>query len=135
MASSVQETEKDAANCSASTFFKTLGAGHVVETARSEVREAPVIVAKPETETKRPPFYKVIMLNDDYTPMDFVVQMLKEVFHHPHAKAVDTMLQIHNQGAGVCGVFTRDVAETKIVIVSNCARQNEYPLQMLMEKT
>jgi ATP-dependent Clp protease adaptor protein ClpS len=93
-----------------------------------------LLVVDPKTKVKKPPFYRVIMLNDDYTPMDFVVQVLKSVFRHPHEDAIRIMLEIHHRGSGVCGVFTRDVAETKVEIVVGMARQNEYPLQCVMEK-
>ena len=93
-----------------------------------------LLVVDPKTKTKKPPFYRIIMLNDDYTPMDFVVQVLKSVFRHPHEDAIRIMLEIHHRGAGVCGVFTRDVAETKVEIVVGMARQSEYPLQCVMEK-
>lgn len=93
-----------------------------------------LLVVDPKTKVKKPPFYRVIMLNDDYTPMDFVVQVLKSVFRHPHEDAIRIMLEIHHRGAGVCGTFTRDVAETKVEIVVGMAKQNEYPLQCVMEK-
>lgn len=93
-----------------------------------------LLVLEPKTETKRPPFFKVVLLNDDFTPMEFVVEILKSVFRHPHEEAVSIMLQIHHKGAGICGVFTRDVAETKAEIVIGLARKNEYPLQCVLEK-
>lgn len=83
---------------------------------------------------KRPPKYKVIMLNDDFTPMDFVVFVLKSFFHKTQEEAVEIMLNIHNKGAGLCGVFTRDVAETKIEQVLLLAKQNEHPLRCVMER-
>lgn len=89
---------------------------------------------EPKTRTKRPPFFKVVLLNDDFTPMEFVVEVLKSIFRHPHEDAVSIMLQIHHKGAGICGVFTRDVAETKAEIVIGLARKNEYPLQCVLEK-
>ncbi len=92
-----------------------------------------VLEPKRKTGTKRPPFFKVVMLNDDFTPMDFVVEMLKSVFRKDHHEAINTMLEIHNKGSGLCGVYTRDVAETKIDIVVSCARKNEFPLQCVME--
>lgn len=85
------------------------------------------------TMVKRPPLYKVIMLNDDYTPMDFVVMVLRNVFHKAHEDAVRIMLDIHHKGAGLCGSFTREVAETKIDQVTMLARQNEYPLKCILE--
>ncbi len=95
-----------------------------------------LLVLEPETHAKtaRPPLYKVIMLNDDYTPMDFVVVVLKQLFHKNHEDAIRITLDIHNQGAGTCGTYTRDVAETKIEQVTMIARKNEHPLQCVMEK-
>lgn len=91
---------------------------------------------EPETSVKtaRPPLYKVILLNDDYTPMDFVVIVLKNFFHKVHEEAIKIMLDVHTRGSGQCGVFTRDVAETKITQVIAAARKNEHPLQCVMEK-
>jgi ATP-dependent Clp protease adaptor protein ClpS len=97
-------------------------------------KQESVLVAEPKTRTARPPFYKVMLLNDDYTPMDFVVLILKQVFHKEHTDAIQVMLEVHNQGSGTCGVFTRDVAETKIDQVAAFSRKNEHPLQCVMEK-
>ncbi len=99
-----------------------------------ETRREGVLVAEPETKTKKPPFYKVVLLNDDYTPMDFVVHVLKTFFHKPHEDAISVMLEVHNNGSGLCGTYTRDVAETKVEQVIDCARKNEHPLQCVMEK-
>ena len=99
-----------------------------------EVKRDNVLIAEPETKTKRPPFYKVVLLNDDYTPMDFVVYVLKTLFHKPHEEAISIMLEVHKSGAGLCGTFTRDVAETKVEQVIDCARRNEHPLQCTIEK-
>lgn len=95
-----------------------------------------LLVLEPKTgvKTARPPLYKVMLLNDDYTPMDFVVLVLKQFFHKGHEDAISIMLDIHNQGSGICGTYTRDVAETKIEQVISAARQNEHPLQCVMEK-
>lgn len=82
---------------------------------------------------KLPRKYKVVLLNDDYTPMDFVVDVLKRFFHAREEIAVQIMLQVHYQGRGVCGVFTHDIAETKVVLVNNYARNNEHPLLCSME--
>ena len=94
------------------------------------------LVAEPEAKvkTKRPPLFKVVMVNDDYTPMDFVVAVLQTVFRLNAEDATDIMLQIHHKGKGICGVFTRDVAETKIDIVQQMAREAEFPLQCLLER-
>jgi ATP-dependent Clp protease adaptor protein ClpS len=77
---------------------------------------------------KRPPMYKVVMLNDDYTPMDFVVEILELFFGANREKATQLMLQVHTQGKAVCGVYTRDIAETKAAQVNQFARENQHPL-------
>ena len=97
-------------------------------------KEGGVLLAEPKVKTERPPFFKVVLLNDDYTPMDFVVFLLKDVFRKIHEEAISIMLEVHHKGAGVCGVFTRDVAETKAELVITLARRNEYPLQCRVEK-
>jgi ATP-dependent Clp protease adaptor protein ClpS len=99
-----------------------------------EVKRDGLLLAEPEVKTKRPPLFKVVLLNDDYTPMDFVVFILKDVFHKNHEDAVGIMMDIHHKGAGICGVYTRDVAETKAELVITMSRRNEYPLQCRVEK-
>ncbi|MDE3037572.1 MAG: ATP-dependent Clp protease adapter ClpS [Pseudomonadota bacterium] len=99
-----------------------------------EVRHDGLLLAEPKVKTKRPPYFKVVLLNDDFTPMDFVVFLLKDVFHRNHEDAVGIMMEIHQRGAGVCGVYTRDVAETKAELVITLSRRNEYPLQCRVEK-
>lgn len=99
-----------------------------------EVKRDNLLLAEPEIKTEKPPLYKVMLLNDDYTPMDFVIYVLKTVFHKPHADAVDLMLSIHHHGQALCGVYTRDVAETKVDRVTREARGHEHPLQCIMEK-
>lgn len=84
-----------------------------------------------ETFLKR---YKVVLLNDDFTSMDFVVEILMEVFSHPLDSAINIMLAIHREGRGICGVYTFEVAETKISQVKKRARENEYPLKAIMEE-
>ena len=103
-------------------------------TGEQEIRHDGLLLAEPEVKTKRPPWFKVVLLNDDYTPMDFVVFLIKDIFHRSHEEAVSIMLDIHKRGAGVCGVFTRDVAETKAELVITLSRRNEYPLQCRVEK-
>ncbi len=88
---------------------------------------------QPKTEVKEPRKYKVILLNDDYTPMDFVVRVLQQFFQHSEEKATQIMLQIHLQGRSICGIYTRDIAETKVVQVTDYARQNDHPLLCGME--
>ncbi|MDO9103597.1 MAG: ATP-dependent Clp protease adapter ClpS [Methylovulum sp.] len=87
--------------------------------------------AKPQL--KRPPLYRVILLNDDFTPMDFVIEVLMDFFAMPEELATQVMLQIHTQGVGVCGTYTRDVAETKVVIVNEYSREHQHPLLCSME--
>lgn len=96
--------------------------------------EGDILVADPALQPKRPPMYKVILLNDDYTPMDFVVMVLESIFHKSHPDALEIMLQVHNKGAAVVGIYTRDIAETKVGEVIEHARINEYPLQCTVEK-
>src|SRR5689334_20212795 len=93
-----------------------------------EVRTDGLLLAEPKAKTKRPPYFKVVLLNDDFTPMDFVVFILKDIFRKAHEEAVNIMLEVHQKGAGVCGVYTRDVAETKAELVITLSRRNEYPL-------
>lgn len=88
--------------------------------------------AKPKV--RRPPLYKVILLNDDYTPMDFVVHVLQQFFGMSHDKATQIMLHVHTRGIGVCGIFTRDIAETKVVQVNQFSREHQHPLKCTMEK-
>lgn len=99
-----------------------------------EVRNDGLLLVETEAKTRRPPYFKVILLNDDYTPMDFVVSILKGIFHRNHEEAVSIMLEVHQKGEGVCGVYTRDVAETKAEEVIMIARRREYPLQCRVEK-
>jgi ATP-dependent Clp protease adaptor protein ClpS len=87
-----------------------------------------------EQQTKKPPLYKVLMHNDDFTSMEFVVLVLIEIFHKSSAAAHQIMLAVHQQGLGVAGVFTREIAEAKINQVHNLARANEYPLLCTMEE-
>ncbi len=82
---------------------------------------------------KKPPLYKVVMLNDDYTPMEFVVEVLELFFYMDREKATNTMLLVHTQGRAVCGIYSRDVAETKAAQVNQCARDHEHPLRCEIE--
>lgn len=92
------------------------------------------VITKSKPKTKKPSMYKVLMLNDDYTPMDFVVRILQQFFRMPESEAMRVMLQVHQQGIGVCGVFTFEVAETKVHQVVEYARKHEHPLQCTLEK-
>ncbi len=92
------------------------------------------VVTDTERKLKPPPMYKVLLHNDDYTTMEFVVQVLQSVFHRSHAEATQIMLHVHKTGMGVAGVYTHEVAETKVAIVDAMARQHEYPLRCTMEE-
>lgn len=87
-----------------------------------------------ETEIRLPRLYKVVLLNDDFTSMEFVVRVLMELFHHTQEKAMEIMLHIHEKGRGVCGVYTREIAETKVAQVHRLAKSNAYPLRAVMEE-
>src|SRR5262245_35969826 len=84
--------------------------------------------------TKKPSMYRVVLLNDDYTPMEFVVRVLEHLFNKSREEATRIMLHVHNYGVGVCGVYPYDVAETKVAQVLDLARRNEHPLQCTMER-
>jgi ATP-dependent Clp protease adaptor protein ClpS len=92
------------------------------------------VVVKTRPKTKKPSMYKVIMLNDDYTPMEFVVHVLERFFNKNREEATRIMLHVHQRGVGVCGVFTYEVAETKVTQVMDFARQHHHPLQCTLEK-
>ena len=87
-----------------------------------------------ERQVKEPDLYQVVLLNDDYTTMDFVVQVLEEIFHKQPAEAYRIMMQVHTQGRGVCGHYPYEVAETKVATVQDRAREAGFPLQAAMEK-
>ncbi len=92
------------------------------------------LVTKTRPKTKKPSLYKVLLLNDDYTPMEFVVHVLERFFSKSREEATRIMLHVHQKGVGVCGVFTYEVAETKVAQVMDFSRQHQHPLQCRMEK-
>ena len=92
------------------------------------------IVTKTRPKTKKPSLYKVLLLNDDYTPMEFVVLVLQDVFNKSREDAMRIMLHVHTKGVGECGIYPYEVAETKVAQVLDLARRNEHPLQCTMEK-
>lgn len=104
-----------------------MSGGFLTETIEQERAEVLPELAVPKK-------YKVVLLNDDYTPMDFVVEVLKRFFYLNEEVATQVMLQVHFAGRGVCGVYTRDVAETKVVLVNNFSRANQHPLLCSMEQ-
>ena len=97
------------------------GIGYAVEEARPKL--------------KKPPLYRVVLLNDDYTPMEFVVQILQSIFGMDRSTATRIMLEVHTKGKGVCGVYTYEIAETKVAQVTGLAQQHQHPLLCTMEET
>ena len=97
-------------------------------------REGTVLEAQ-KAKVKPPRMFKVLLLNDDYTPMDFVVAVLQTFFFLSRERATQIMLKVHREGMGVCGVYTRDVAQTKVEQVTEFARQHQHPLRCVMEET
>ena len=100
----------------------------------NEERESGLSVQESKPKLKRPPMYKVLLLNDDYTPMEFVVVVLETFFRMDREKATQIMLHVHTRGVGVCGVFTRDIAETKVSQVNDYSRSHQHPLMCTMEE-
>ena len=92
------------------------------------------VVTKPVVRTRKPSMYKVLLHNDDFTPMEFVVQLIEQVFNKSQEEATAIMLDVHRKGIGVCGVYPYDIAETKSRLVRDTAKENEYPLQSSVEK-
>jgi ATP-dependent Clp protease adaptor protein ClpS len=99
-----------------------------------EEQDSGLSVQEAKPKLKRPPLYKVLLLNDDYTPMEFVVQVLETFFRMSREKATQIMLHVHTRGVGVCGVFTRDIAETKVSQVNDYSRRHQHPLMCTMEE-
>ena len=100
----------------------------------NEAGRGTAVITRTKTKTKKPSLYRVLILNDDYTPMEFVVHVLERFFQKDREAATRIMLHVHNHGVGECGVYTFEVAETKVSQVMDFARQNQYPLQCVMEK-
>lgn len=99
----------------------------------AEQNEGAVITAR-KSRVAEPPMYKVLLHNDDYTSMDFVVMILEVVFHKERSEAARIMMNVHRQGVGVAGIFTRDVAETKVAVVHELALKSEFPLKCSLER-
>ena len=92
------------------------------------------VIVETRTKTKKPSMYKVLMLNDDYTPMEFVVHVLERFFSMNTEQATQIMLHVHQRGVGICGIFSYEIAETKVTQVMDFARENQHPLQCTLEK-
>ncbi len=102
--------------------------------ADTELNPGQTLEDKTGQETKKPSLYRVFLLNDDYTTMDFVVEVLRSIFQKSLIEATQIMLHVHKKGLGLCGVYTRDIAETKIAAVHDLARGKGFPLMCVMEK-
>ena len=94
-----------------------------------------VVVEESRPRLKKPPLYRVVLLNDDYTPIDFVVQVLQKIFSMDRSTATRVMLEVHTKGKGICGVYTFEIAETKVAQVTGLAQQHQHPLLCTMEET
>jgi len=92
------------------------------------------IMTEKRSLAKTPSLYRVLLLNDDFTPMDFVVIVLEKFFHKDHSAATEIMMHVHERGRGICGIYPYEVAETKVALVTEYARENEHPLQCTLEK-
>ena len=93
-----------------------------------------ILASKSQSKTEKPPLYKILLLNDDFTPMEFVVYVLERFFGMNNSKAAESMFAVHKNGLSVVGVFAFEIAETKVAQVMDCASQNQHPLQCTMEK-
>lgn len=111
-----------------------IGYYQVMSNENPNVTVAPVVEEKTNKKADQPKRFKVLLLNDDYTPMDFVVEVLQKIFFLEYASAVQIMLDVHQKGKAVCGVYTRDIAETKVALVNDFAKQHEHPLLCKMEE-
>ena len=93
-----------------------------------------LLLQRTKPKLEKPPLFKVILINDDYTPMEFVVHVLESIFNHDRENATRIMLNVHKQGTGVCGIYTKDIAETKVAQVNSYSRQNKHPLLCDLEE-
>lgn len=107
---------------------------HMTDRPSGPGRDDPGLAVKTRSKTQRPPMYKVMLLNDDYTPMEFVVHVLERFFGLNHAQAFEIMLTVHKKGLAVVGVFSHEIAETKVAQVMDFARRHQHPLQCTLEK-
>jgi len=103
-------------------------------TDKQEHTEQGAVTQESRPKLKRPPLFRVVLLNDDYTPMEFVVDVLQRIFGMDRTKATRIMLEVHTRGKGVCGVYTYEIAETKVTQTVDYARKNQHPLQCTLEK-
>jgi ATP-dependent Clp protease adaptor protein ClpS len=104
------------------------------ENERPGAGETGIAVEEAQPKVKQPPLYQVVLLNDDYTPMEFVVDVLEKFFRMDRTTATRVMLEVHTKGKGVCGVFTYEIAETKVALVTGYARDHQHPLMCTLEE-
>ena len=114
--------------------FEKLNGGHSGKEGVDQESFESGVATKTLPKVKKPDFYRVLLLNDDYTPMDFVVFVLQKFFRKNREDATRIMLNVHHTGVGECGVYSYEVAETKVAQVMDCARENQHPLQCVMER-
>ena len=99
-----------------------------------KTQEGTALLERESVDIRPPPLYQVLLLNDDFTPMDFVIQVLQSIFRMNHEKAMRIMLEVHTAGRGICGIYTRDIATSKVEQVVNLAREHQHPLACVMEE-
>lgn len=102
--------------------------------AHRKTQEGTAVLEREDTSVRPPPLYQVLLLNDDFTPMDFVVHVLQSIFRKDHERAMRIMLEVHTDGRGICGIYTRDIAVSKVEQVTNLAREHQHPLACVMEE-
>lgn len=102
--------------------------------AHRKTQEGTALLEREVTSVRPPPLYQVLLLNDDFTPMDFVVHVLQSIFRMNHERAMRIMLEVHSDGRGICGIYTRDIAASKVEQVINLAREHQHPLACVMEE-
>ena len=115
-------------------MLPTMAPFRMADRPRDDREEQTGVITKPKPKTAKPPLYKVLLLNDDYTPMEFVVAVLERFFGLSHAQAFELMLTVHKKGVAVVGVFSYEIAETKVAQVMDFAQRHQHPLQCTMEK-
>ena len=102
--------------------------------AHRKTQEGTALLEREDTVVRPPPLYQVLLLNDDFTPMDFVVHVLQSIFRMDQERAMRIMLEVHTEGRGICGIYTRDIAASKVEQVANLAREHQHPLACVMEE-
>ena len=102
--------------------------------AHRKTQEGTALLEREDTTVRPPPLFQVLLLNDDFTPMDFVVHVLQSIFRMDQERAMRIMLEVHTEGRGICGIYTRDVAASKVEQVANLAREHQHPLACVMEE-